>query len=122
MVEELLHELELLLTREREILHKFSLPDPGEEGDSTLQQLSQSLEQCGVLLARLGETGPGSLDQTALRHLQELKCRREDNRNLLSEILHSSGKKIADLQVEKKALCSYFPAASAGARFLDWEG
>ncbi len=119
MVEENLQAFELLLEREKEILHQLSTLNSGAKTDGILGELSGSLQQCQSLLMQLGEADLSSLDSSTLERLQELKEKREYNVALLQEMLHYNAEKMAALHVEKKVLNTYRPGGPGEPRLLD---
>lgn len=121
MVEKNLQVLEALLTREGEILQQFPTMEPGNEMEALLDELSKSLQQFQLTLGQLGAADLSSMDRSTLRRLQMLKQKRDQNGALLQEILQSSDKQMASLQVEKKTLRKYRPAEPKKPRLLDDE-
>ena len=109
------------MTREGEILQQFPTMEPGNEMEALLDELSKSLQQFQLTLGQLGAADLSSMDRSALRRLQMLKQKRDQNGALLQEILQSSDKQMASLQVEKKTLRKYRPAEQKKPRLLDDE-
>lgn len=113
--------LEALLTREEEILQQLPTMEPGNEMEALLDELSKSLQQFQLTLGQLGASDLSSIDRSTLRRLQTLKQKRDQNGALLQEILQSSDKQMAGLQMEKKALKKYRLAEQKKPRLLDDE-